>query len=305
MRTNTALHRVRLAASLAAGWLAVTAALADPYRLAPFKDDLFAYPAVLETGYGGDLRIIEYDRERDLLRRDVVERLKVDPKYVSLDTQTVEADLTLTEGGRRIPHVAVGRTDGPVRVIVIFLHGRGTDRTAGASDWIHGGNFNRIKNLMMRNDGLYLSPDFADFGRRGAADVKALLLHYATLSPGAPVFLGCASWGGRVCWRLLDDPEAAARISGLIFFDSALDWPSLTRLAALPAGQRPAIHVSNNAGDRVMGHEDQLATFGRFKSAAPDYPVRFTLFSDGYHGSSLRMTDWRDTLNWMLSVRGG
>jgi hypothetical protein len=296
---------MRLAVVLAAGWLAATAAAAETYRLAPFKDDLFAYPAILETAHDGDLRIVEYDRERDLLRRDIVERLKVDPRYVSLDTQAAEADLTLALDGRPIRHVAVGRTDGPVRAIVIFLHGRGTDRTAGASDWIHGGNFNRIKNLMMRNDGLYVSPDFADFGRRGAADVKALLLHYSGLSPGAPVFLGCASWGGRLCWRLLDDPEAAARIAGLIFFDSALDWSGLTRLAGLPADRRPAIHVSNNAGDGVMGHKEQLATFRRFKAAAPDYPVRMTLFSDGYHGSSLRMTDWRETLNWMLALGEG
>ena len=295
---------MRLAAFLAAACLASAVAVAEPYRLAPFKDDLFAYPAILETAQGGDFRIVEYDRDRDLLRRDVVERLQVDPRYVSLDTQAAEADLTLAVDGRRLRHVAVGRTDGPVRAIVIFLHGRGTDRTAGASDWIHGGNFNRIKNLMMRNDGLYLSPDFADFGRRGAADVKALLLHYSALSPGAPVFLGCASWGGRLCWRLLDDPDAASRIAGLVFFDSALDWSALTRLAARPADRRPAIHVSNNAGDRVMGHKDQVATFRRFKAAAPDYPVRMTLFSDGYHGSSLRMTDWRETLNWMLSVAG-
>src|SRR5690606_3233346 len=98
----------------------------------------------------------------------------------------------------------------------VFLHGRGTDRLAGADDWIHGGNFNRIKNLMVRNGGLYISADFADFGRRGTADVKALLRHYAGRSPGSPVFLSCASWGGRICWRLLDDPDVAPTITGMI-----------------------------------------------------------------------------------------
>ncbi len=288
---------------VAAAQFAAASAAAEPYRLAPFKDELFAYQAVLETGYGGDLRVVEYDRDRDLIQRDVVERLKVDPKYVSLDTKAAESDLTLVADGRRIRYVAVGDTDGPVKAIVVFLHGRGTDRTAGASDWIHGGNFNRIKNLMMRNDGLYISADFADFGRRGAADVKALLLHYSALSPGAPIFLGCASWGGRVCARLLDDAELAGRIAGLVFFDAAIDATLLAKAASLPENRRPAIQISNNAGDRVMGHKDQLAAFKQFKAAAPGYPVRFVLFSDGYHGSSLRMTDWRETLNWMMSVR--
>ena len=291
-------------ALVTAAQLAAPSVMAEPYRLAPFKDDLFAYPAILETGFGGDLRVVEYDRERDLLRRDVVERLKVDPKYVSLDTKAAEADRTLVADGRRIRYVAVGDTGGPVKAIVVFLHGRGTDRTAGASDWIHGGNFNRIKNLMMRNEGLYISADFADFGRRGAEDIKALLLHYSALSPGAPIFLGCASWGGRICSRLLDDAELTGRIAGLVFFDAAIDGTLLAKAASLPGDRQPAIHISNNAGDRVMGHKDQLAAFRQFKAVAPDYPVRFVLFSDGYHGSSLRMTDWRETLNWMMSVRG-
>jgi hypothetical protein len=291
-------------ALVTAAQLAAVPVVAEPYRLAPFKDELFAYPAILETSEGGDLRIVEYDRERDLLERDVVERQKVDPKYVSLDTGAAEADRTLVAGSRRIRYVAVGDTSGPVKAIVVFLHGRGTDRTAGASDWIHGGNFNRIKNLMMRNDGLYISADFADFGKRGAEDVKALLLHFAALSPGAPIFLGCASWGGRICSRLLDDAELTGRIAGLIFFDAAIDTTLIAKAASLPADRRPAIQISNNAGDRVMGHKDQLAAFRQFKAAAPDYPIRFVLFSDGYHGSSLRMTDWRETLNWMLSVRG-
>ena len=39
------------------------------------------------------------------------------------------------------------------------------------------------------------------------------------------------------------------------------------------------------------------------KAAVPDYPIRYVLFSAGTHGLSLRMTDWRATLNWMLRVK--
>ena len=38
-------------------------------------------------------------------------------------------------------------------------------------DFTFGGNFNRIKNLAASNGGLYLSPDFSDFGAQGAAEV--------------------------------------------------------------------------------------------------------------------------------------
>ena len=38
-----------------------------------------------------------------------------------------------------------------------------------------GGNFNRIRNLMVQNGGLYLTPDFSDFGEKGTGEVKAML----------------------------------------------------------------------------------------------------------------------------------
>ena len=34
----------------------------------------------------------------------------------------------------------------------------------------------------------------------------------------------------------------------------------------------------------------------------PGYPARFVRFETGTHGTPIRMTDWRETLNWMLSV---
>src|SRR5690606_13077107 len=89
-----------------------------PYRLAPYKDELFAYQRVLESGYGGDYRKVEYDRPRDLHARDIERGRKVDPKYVSLDTKAVEADLVLDAGGMSMRHIAVGRREGGAKAIV-------------------------------------------------------------------------------------------------------------------------------------------------------------------------------------------
>jgi hypothetical protein len=307
MSASPSHDRPRLGALLAAGLVvALTAApaAAAPYRLEPFKDELFSYKTVLKSEYGGDLIVVDYDRNRDLRQRDVVERYKVRPEYVSLETEAAQKELEIRADGSRIRYTAVGATEGGARAIVIFLHGRGADRSAGASDWIHGGNFNRIKNLMMRNGGLYISADFSDFGRRGTAEIKALLLHEAAKSPGAPIFLACGSWGGKICWRLIADGDTAALIAGVLFLDSEMNPDFVARAARLPAAQRPAIHISNTMEDWIVGHRNQLAFFRRMKAEVPDYPIRFVLFDSGTHGISLRMTDWRETLNWMLAVKG-
>lgn len=273
-------------------------------RLDPFKDDLFAYKTILRTEYGGDFILVDYDRRRDLYERDVVERQRVRPEYVDLATKAAEADYSIKVGGRKVEYTAVGKADGGARAIVIFIHGRGTNRSAGASDWIHGGNFNRIKNLMMRNGGVYISADFSDFGRRGAAEMKALLLDQASRSPGAPVFLACGSWGGKICWRLITDGEAGPLIKGVLFLDSEMNSSFITTAAKLPPDRRPAINISNTMEDWIVGYKSQVAFFQRMKREVPDYPIRFVLFDAGTHGISLRMTDWREVLNWMLAVNG-
>ena len=87
-------------------------------------------------------------------------------------------------------------------IITIYLHGKGGSRKQGVDDFTFGGNFNRIKNLMADNGGLYLSPDFSDFDDQGAAEVAALIEHYAAASPNAKLFVACGSMGGYICWKL-------------------------------------------------------------------------------------------------------
>jgi hypothetical protein len=274
-----------------------------PYQLAPYKDDLFQYANVLDTQFGGDYLMVEYNRPRDLYARDVEVGTKVDPKYVSLDTSAVESDFTLAVGDHTITYTGVGKTAGGAKAIVIFVHGLGTGRATGVNDWIHGGNFNRIKNLMMRNDGVYISASFSDFGTRGAAEIKALVLDQVRLSPRAPVFLACASAGGNICWHLVRDPEIKPLLGGLIFLDAAMDAGYLKLAATLDPAERVPIHASNSKEDTILGWKSQLKFFRDMKTAVPDYPIRFVLFTAGTHGISLRMTDWRMVLNWMLGLR--
>src|SRR5690606_16139023 len=117
---------------------------------------------------------------------------------------------------------AVGRPEN-ARFITIYLHGQGGNRHQGVNDFSFGGNFNRIKNLMGHNGGLYLSPDFADFGERGAEEVAGLLAFYATRSPSAPIFVACGSMGGALCWRLAENARLAPRLGGLLLLGSFWD----------------------------------------------------------------------------------
>jgi dienelactone hydrolase len=280
-----------------------SSAIAAGYRLAPYKDDLFDYPRVLESGYGGDYVKVEYIEARDINQRDTVPVKQARPEYVSLETKAVERDLSLKVGGRMVKYIATGKTEG-ANAIVMYVHGRRGNRFQGADDGMFGGNFNRIKNLMVRNGGLYLSPGFPNLRSKGAREARELLEYYSAKSPGAPVFVACGSLGGGICWRLLEDREAAAMLAGVLFLGSINDDGFFKSPPATGAVKQVPIYIGHGTKDIIIPWESQKAFFEKIRRELPGYPVRFALFDTGVHGTPIRMTDWRLVLNWMLETGG-
>jgi pimeloyl-ACP methyl ester carboxylesterase len=271
---------------------------ATALTLKPYKDELFAYPAVLSSEKGDLYRVFDYREMRDINQRDEIPEKRVQSQYVSLGVRRVQNDLKLKSDAGDVRHIAVGRTEG-ASVIVLYLHGQGGSRRQGADDFTFGGNFNRIKNLMADNGGLYLSPDFTDFGDTGAAQVAALIDHYAQQSPAAKIFVACGSMGGHICWKLAERRDTGGRIDGLLLLGSLWDQDFL----ASPAFRRRVpVFFGQGSKDPVFPIANQEAFFRSILAKAPGYPARFARFETGTHGTPIRMVDWRETLNWMLSL---
>lgn len=285
-----------LLALLVATGFTVQAAHSQTLSLKPFKDDLFAYPAALSTGDNGAYTVLDYHEMRDINQRDEVPEKRVRAQYTDPGVRKVQRDLMLKTDAGDVRHVAVGRTEG-ASIIVLYLHGQGGSRKQGVDDFTFGGNFNRIKNLMAANNGLYLSPDFPDFGDKGAAQVAALIDHYAQQSPAAKIFVACGSMGGMICWKLAARKDTGGRINGLLLLGSLWDDSFLTSPAFK---RRVPVFFGQGSHDVVFPVEKQEAFF-RSILAKKSYPTRFVRFETGTHGTPIRMVDWRGTLNWMLT----
>ena len=274
------------------------ASQAGAQALKPFKDELFAYPGILSSEAGGAYIVVDYSEARDIDRRDQIPERRVRGKYVSTGVRKVQKDLALKTDAGTIKHFAVGKTEG-ARFITIYLHGQGGSRKQGVDDFTFGGNFNRIKNLMAANGGLYLSPDFSDFGGKGEAEIAALISHYAERSPGAKIFVACGSMGGMLCWQLASNGSIAGQLSGLLLLGSLWDESFLSS-AAFKRGV--PVFFGQGSRDTVFPVEKQEAFYRSIVAKSPGYPARFVRFETGTHGTPIRMTDWRETLNWMLSA---
>ena len=288
---------MRIAVAAAALALTIGPAAAD--LLAPFKDRLFALPATLETSDGGARIAVDYREMRDINGRDEIPERRAHATYVDLSVRRMQRDVAVETPAGPIRHVAVGRAE-DARFIVVYLHGQGGNRGQGADDFTFGGNFNRIKNLSAKNGGLYLSPDFTDFGLAGAGQVEALLTTYAAASPQASIFVACGSAGGAICWQLSQNEGLANRLGGLLLLGSHWD-EKFIRSAAFRA--RVPVYLGHGSRDRVFPVERQEAFFRSILAASPNYPVRLVRFEDGTHGTPIRMTDWRGVINWMSNAR--
>jgi pimeloyl-ACP methyl ester carboxylesterase len=291
----------RLSTFFASRWillplaLSLLPSLAAAESLKPYKDELFAYPAILSQD-GGHM-VVGYDEMRDINGRDEIPERRARGKYVSTGVRRVQQDLLLRTNVGDIRHVAVGKREGS-KYIVIYLHGQGGSRKQGVDDFTFGGNFNRIKNLMAANGGLYLSPDFSDFGAKGAAEVAALFAHYAESSPGAKIFVACGSMGGALCWELADNKAVAPQLSGLLLLGSHWDDGFLSSPAYRA---KVPVFFGHGSRDTVFPVGQQEAFFRSVAAGSPGYPARFVRFETGTHGTPIRMTNWRDVLNWMLA----
>ncbi|WP_316859345.1 alpha/beta hydrolase [uncultured Cohaesibacter sp.] len=276
---------------------------ASSYRLSSWKDRLFRYPDLLESGYDGDFVRVNYKETRDVNERDEVPVHKVYSYYISRLPDKSHVTKSYSVNGRTLHYEAAGRSAGKAKAITIFLHGRGGDRSLGFNDWSFGGNFNRIKNLMVRNDGLYISPDFTDFGGRGKADIKALITEQKAKSPKAAVFVACGSMGGEICYQLLEDASAVKMLDGMLFLGTIRRDTLLYSPAFSANGHGLPIYIGHGTYDTAFSWQSQLDFFKKVKAQRPDYPIRLAIFEKGKHGTPIRMLDWRETLNWMLSLR--
>jgi hypothetical protein len=277
----------------------------ERFQLAPFKDEHFAYPRIIKTDYGGDFVMVEFTEERDINGRDEVPLKKAFDRMVDLSVNDHKQDLLFEFGTNPFRYLAVGKAQGGAKVVVIFMHGWHGDRTLAMEDLRFGGNFNRLKNLMVRNDGVYISPDFTGFAGLAKNQMKALIKHHAEVSPGAPIILGCASTSCKITYRLLEDPESAALLSGVVMFGGGKYEPFLETATFRDPAKWVPFYIGHGSADKTNNWVTLEIFYKAIKKAQPAYPIKYDLFVGGVHGTPIRMADWRMVLNWMIAYEDG
>lgn len=271
-------------------------AFAQQGPLKPYKEELFGRFPVLESADGGAYEVIDYQELRDINGRDQVPERRVKSAYVSTRVKRQQENETLQLAARQVEVMRVGPSHGAA-FTVIFIHGRGGDRRLGSNDYSFGGNFNRLKNLAVMNGGTYYAPSVKSFDASGVTDIAALIRYSSEKSQGKPVLLACASMGAMICSGIARDNEAVRKLQGLAVLGGAPD----AGFATTPAAKRRLpLYISHGSADSVYPADAQVTLYRRLHQAG--YPVRMTVFNTGGHGTPIRMTDWREVINFLLTA---
>lgn len=270
------------------------AAPAQALDLRGHKDRLFAYPGILSVADEGTFFVVDYDKMRDIHRRDSEPERRVRSNYVATGVRKYSRVAVHEANGRKI-ETGVAGDYARARLGVIFVHGRGGDQRLGMNDYSFGGNFNRLKNLMVLNGGAYLSPTVSSFDDAGARDIKALIM-----AGRAPVLLACASMGSIICSKLANDPAVVPRLAGMAILGGA---PDMTLAKSLAVRSKLPLVFTHGSYDTVYDWQDQKSVFDAVRRSAGGYPAQFILFDTGSHGTPIRMTDWKQTLEFVFRRR--
>jgi predicted esterase len=194
-----------------------------------------------------------------------------------------------------------GKIDGNARLSVIYLHGKDGTREWGFDDERFGGNFSRVKTLVVKNGGAYFSPDFTNFDKEGSADISALVDQIAQKNGNngsSNIILACGSMGVQICWSLANKASIRNQLSGIIILGGFPDSGFL-RSAYSGAAKPLPLYIAHGSRDPVYDVEALEDFYNAL--TAKDYPVRMSVFDTGNHGTPVRMIDWRQALNWIMS----
>ena len=262
--------------------------------ITPFKDLEFAWPAIISGAWESGFVTVDYNELRDINGRDEIPEKRASKAYVDLSVRRAQEDLVIPTIIGELKVIATGQSKA-ARFVVIYIHGQGGSRLQGADDFTFGGNFNRLKNLVARSGGLYLSADFTDFGEKGVAEITALIGRArGGAQPNAPVIIACASQGGAICNGLAMSPVGGT-LAGMLFLGASPDGRLLQSDAWL---NRVPVFIGHGSRDPIFAI-DKVEGFHR-RLSANGYPAKMARFESGNHGTPIRMMDWRLVLNWMM-----
>jgi len=276
----------------------ITTKTIDYLQLKPYKDDLFKYIWwVLKTEYNNNISWIDYDVIRDIEDRDIIDVDRVYDKYVELIPDWFRNERSThspywTQYYWEVKDKKIKDKD--VEIVVLYFHWMWGDRHQWINDYTFGWIFNRIQNLMIKNNWVYISNDFTDFYEKWSIDMRIFLYKIRKEYPNAKIILSGASSGWTLIWNILRDEKMQDNIDWILLIGSVVFFEHNIYDNEIP------IYIGHGTRDKNINYYNKYKFYSDLKNNNYNYPIKIEFFEGWVHWTPIRMVNWKENLNWIL-----
>ncbi len=251
----------------------------------------------IEQRNKGSYKRYRWDEMEDVNGRDAIPGVAAKPERIDLEASKKQNAIKIKYSEGEIDTYEIGNPK-EAKFATIFIHGANGSKELGANDLSFGGNFNRLKSLATRNNGVYYSPS-VELPTSKPKDMFELVKHIKRNSPNAKIVFICGSAGARVCWSVAHDAETSKNLSGLIFVGGARDDYDYQNTDAFK--MRLPLIFSHGSKDSLVPVQTYINQYEAILKVDSKYPVRMEIFEGGKHGTPMRNIDYKESLDWIFA----
>lgn len=262
-----------------------------------FKDDLFSYRNILYSKYNKEYNLIEYSEEIDIEDRDEIDVDKVYEKYINRNIFEYREEKSFYIYNKELKYWEIKKDNiknKEIEYIIFYFHWMWWNRHQWINDETFWWNFNRIQNLMIKNNWIYISNDFSDFYDRWSEEMLFLIKEKKKQYPNSKIILSWASSWGTLLWNIIK--KDSSLINGIILMWSVVDKhiENIIKYNKIP------IYISHWTKDSQIRYEWKEDFYKYIKSIDNNYPILIDIFQDWVHWTPIRMTDWKRAINFII-----
>jgi len=269
------------------------------FNLKPYKNDLFKYQwGVLKSEFNGDIKLIDYSVFRDIEERDVVDVVKVYEKYTEKIPQNFKILKKYKSDNWEKKYWEIKNAnllDDEIKIITIYFYWYNWNIDQWVNNETFWGNFNRIQNLMIKNNWIYISTEFTNFSNQWVKDISVLLNDLKLKYKNADILLSAGSSGWTLIWNILKQESLKSIIKWVILIGSVVDNNYLVN-------ENIPIYIWHWTKDKNLPYTGKYTFYNEIKNQKQNYPIKIEFFDWWLHWTPLRMIDWYLTINWILKI---
>ncbi len=271
----------------------------------PSKKELFEWKGGSER-YSQEfpieqVRIVHYSQKRDLEDRDVIDVKKVSEEYVNRTVAKHRKIITMNNGFTYYKTASTVKPE-DVKLILLYMHGAGWNKTWWIKDETFGWNFNRVQDLMIQNKWVYISTT-VEWNKRWVQQHMNMLQNLHKEYPNAQFILSAGSkWGEMLKMLISAFKRESFKPIGIMLLGSIYNSSVVPDISLVKQWNMP-IYQAHGMKDKNIPYKWKINDMRIMKQAWLEHMMKVELFDNWVHGTPIRMLIWQDALNWILETR--